>query len=145
MLNILMLLFMETKKQINNIDPVYTVLKGQFKRFSAELWSYLSHLYSGIYGKGLRRCQLLLLSIVFGSELQRGEIIITADEAKGSGWRQCDSSELFNLSDHIVTCSISVRRKSFHLCGRKGERGSISINLQTTPWQAIYCQAGQSS
>lgn len=81
---------------------------------------------------------------MFGSELQRGEIIIITDEAKGWRWRRRDSCELFNLSDHIVTCSISGRRKSFHLCRRKGERGSISINRQTTPWQAIYYRAGAS-
>lgn len=95
----------------------------------------LKDLYSGIYGKGLCRswtfrCQTLLLSIMFGSELQRGEIIIIADEAKGSRWRQRDSSELFNLSDHIVTCSISGRRKSFHLCRRKGEWGQLASTVR---------------
>lgn len=112
-----------------------SIEKGHIKRFSAELWSspkmkaltcrictqanrvkdQAAHEHSHV-----RRSSSPSRLAVSCSE-EKSSLSLT--RRRCSRWRRRASSELFNLSDHIVTCSIPGRRKSFHLCRRKGERG----------------------
>lgn len=65
------------------------------------------------------------LSIVFRSALQwfQRRHDHYSWWGKGFGWWQRDSRELFNLSDQIVTRSITGWRKSFYLCRRQWGKG----------------------